>query len=45
MDKSGFGIGLYIAKTIIDAHGEKITVDSVEGEYCEFSFTLKKHKK
>ena len=45
MDKSGFGIGLYIAKTVIDAHGEKISVDSVEGESCEFSFTLKKSKK
>ena len=45
MDKSGFGIGLYIAKTVIDAHGERIAVDSIEGEYCEFSFTLKKSKK
>lgn len=45
MDKTGFGIGLYIAKTVVDAHGERISVDSVEGEYCEFSFTLKKSKK
>ncbi len=44
-DKSGFGIGLYIAKTIIEGHKETIRVDSVAGEYCEFSFTLKKSTK
>lgn len=44
-DKSGFGIGLYIAKTIIDGHGETISVESVAGEYCEFAFTLKKAAK
>ncbi len=41
LDKSGVGLGLYISKTIIDAHGEKISVSSVENEYCEFKFTLK----
>ena len=40
LDKSGVGLGLYIAKTIIDAHRETITVDSVQGEYCVFEFTL-----
>lgn len=40
LDKSGVGLGLYIAKTIIDAHNEKIVVRSVYGEYCEFEFTL-----
>lgn len=41
-DKSGFGIGLFIVKSIIEGHNEKITLDSKEGEYCRFSFTLKK---
>lgn len=40
LDKTGVGLGLYIAKTIIDAHGEKITARSSYGEYCEFEFTL-----
>lgn len=40
LDKSGVGLGLYIAKTIIDAHGEEIWVNSVYGESCEFVFTL-----
>lgn len=42
LDKSGVGLGMYIAKTIIDAHGETISVSSKQGEYCEFTFTLKK---
>lgn len=42
LDKTGVGLGMYIAKTIIDAHGETITVRSTQGEYCEFVFTLKK---
>lgn len=40
LDKSGVGLGLYIAKTIIDAHGETITVESEQGVYCKFEFTL-----
>lgn len=42
LDKTGVGLGMYIAKTIIDAHGETIMVRSTVGEYCEFIFTLKK---
>ena len=40
LDKTGVGLGLYIAKTVMDAHGEEIWVKSVYGEYCEFVFTL-----
>ncbi len=42
LDKTGTGLGLYIAKSIIDAHNEEIWVKSKYGEYCEFIFTLKK---
>lgn len=41
LDKSGVGLGLYICKTIIDAHGEEICVKSEEGIGTEFFFTLK----
>lgn len=41
LDKSGVGLGLYICKTIIDAHGEQISVESKEGYGTEFRFTLK----
>ena len=44
-DKTGVGLGMYIAKTIIDAHNESITVNSKQGQYCEFVFTLKKAAK
>lgn len=40
LDKTGVGLGLYIAKTIMDAHNEEIWVKSTYGEYCEFVFTL-----
>lgn len=36
----GVGLGLFIAKTVIDLHDEKISVNSVENEYCEFEFML-----
>ncbi len=42
LDKTGVGLGLYISKTIVDAHEEEIWVKSKYGEYCEFVFTLKK---
>ena len=44
MDKAGVGLGMYISKTIIDAHKQRIWVDSVEGEWCCFYFTLDKEK-
>ena len=40
LDKSGVGLGMFISKTIIDAHGETISVASEYGKYCEFTFTL-----
>ncbi|MBO7304389.1 MAG: HAMP domain-containing histidine kinase [Clostridia bacterium] len=40
LDRSGVGLGLYICKTIIDAHGESISVESKEGVGTSFSFTL-----
>ncbi len=40
LDKNGVGLGLYICKTIVDAHGENISLD-VHEDGCEFSFTLK----
>ena len=39
LDKSGVGLGLYISKTIIDAHEETIGVESMN-DGCEFWFTL-----
>ena len=44
LDKTGVGLGLYISKTIMDAHGETIGVNSIEDKGCEFYFTLKRPK-
>ena len=40
LDKSGVGLGMFISKTIIEAHGESISVASEYGKNCEFTFTL-----
>ena len=40
LNKTGVGLGLYISKTIIDAHGERIWVESEQDKSCTFSFTL-----
>lgn len=40
LDKSGVGLGLYICKTIVDAHGETIKHEPHD-DGCEFWFTLK----
>ena len=41
LDKTGVGLGLYISKTMVDAHGEQLRVYSEEGKNCEFCFELK----
>jgi len=39
-DRKGVGLGLYIVKTVLNMQGQDIVVKSVEGEFCEFVFTL-----
>lgn len=40
--KGGTGLGLAIVKHIIEAHGEKLNVESTPGEGSKFSFTLER---
>ncbi len=42
LDKTGVGLGMYISRTIIEAHGERIWAESEHGKWCRFTFTLPK---
>ena len=42
--EGGSGLGLSIVKHIIEAHDEKIYIESEFGKGSEFSFTLEKAK-
>ena len=44
INREGTGIGLYIVKDILNQHGKDIKVNSREGEFAEFVFTLDKGK-
>ncbi len=40
----GTGLGLYVAKTIVDAHSGTLTVESEIGKGSTFTFTIPKHQ-
>lgn len=44
LDKTGVGLGMFITKTIMDAHHETIAVESEANKYCRFHFTLARAK-
>jgi signal transduction histidine kinase len=39
-DARGLGLGLAIVRSIVEAHGGDVRVDSVVGEGSRFSFTI-----
>lgn len=44
LDKTGFGLGLYIVRSIASAHGGEVEVESIEGEYCRFTVSFPEAK-
>ena len=42
-DRRGVGLGLYIAKCIVQGHGGRIWAESTTGEGSTFCFTLPVH--
>ena len=40
-NRKGVGLGLYMVKSIVEAHGEDMYVTSQEGVFAEFTFSLK----
>ena len=39
-DRSGLGLGLYISKMLVEAHGGSLKVESIEGAGSRFSFSI-----
>ena len=40
VNREGTGLGLFIVKNILHMHGQNVTVNSVVGEFAEFTFSL-----
>jgi signal transduction histidine kinase len=40
LEPNGSGLGLYITKNIIDGHGGKVNIESVEGRGTTFNISL-----
>lgn len=43
-DRRGLGLGLYISKKLVEAHGGQLKLYSVPGHGSTFSFTLPRHE-